>query len=288
MTNQGFQNVKDSLQSGFSAQNLLMTAGITVGVDLATQVMRGDNPSLGAALRTVASAEFVGSVGGSVMGAAAGSFFVPFLSAVPVVGGVLGALAPAFGSVAGSSMGAYLAGDLRNGRFSIREAFRRIDWVGVTGQAIGSTAGAALGSALGPIGTIAGGMIGGYLGNWAAQRIAGMFGRDQVANLPEMKMPTGSSSPVSGFTGPVTIGGSDPVISDKAPAAPSQGSVAAAPVAPAGPGATEQVQMAYSKYQELYQLYNEMLRQGRNEDALEVAAAMNEAKAAYDSLRNEN
>jgi hypothetical protein len=288
MVNQGFQNVKDSLKSGFSAKNLLITAGITVGVDLATQIMRGEKPSAKKALKTICSAEFVGGVGGAVVGAAAGSFFVPFLTAIPVVGGALSALAPAFGSIVGSSMGAYMAGDLKNGRFSIKEAFKRIDWVGVTGQAIGSTVGAALGSALGPIGTIAGGMIGGYLGNWAAQKIAGLFGKGQSAQLPEMAMPTGTGNPLGGYQGgEVSIGGDELVIND-----------AAAPIVTGGDdilviGGDEavigdyesEVALAYSKYQELYKLYNEMLRQGRQEDAISVAEAMNKAKKEYDDLR---
>jgi hypothetical protein len=285
MTQQGFQNVKDSLKSGFSAKNLLVTAGITVGVDLATQIMRGEKPSVKKALKTVCSAEFVGGVGGAVVGAAAGSFFVPFLTAIPVVGGALSALAPAFGSIVGSSMGAYLAGDLKNGKFSIKEAFKRIDWVGVTGQAIGSTVGAALGSALGPIGTIAGGMIGGYLGNWAAQKIAGMFGRGQ-ANLPELAMPTGGGSSVGGFSGPVTIGGNATLGNDAAPVSGEDVVVIGGNAGAVVGDYESEVALAYSKYQELYKLYNEMIRQSRQADALAVADAMNKAKREYDELRN--
>ncbi|MDN5278401.1 MAG: hypothetical protein PWR01_2366, partial [Clostridiales bacterium] len=272
---------------GFSAKNLLVTAGITVGVDLATQIMRGEKPSAKKALKTVCSAEFVGGVGGAVVGAAAGSFFVPFLTAIPVVGGALSALAPAFGSIVGSSMGAYMAGDLKNGRFSIKEAFKRIDWVGVTGQAIGSTVGAALGSALGPIGTIAGGMIGGYLGNWAAQKIAGIFGKGKAAQLPEMAMPTGTGNPMGGYTGgEITIGGDE--VADIG-AGPIVGQdeemvVIGGDAAVVGDYESE-VALAYSKYQELYKLYNEMLRQNRQEDALSVAEAMNKAKKEYDDLR---
>ncbi|MDD2999842.1 MAG: hypothetical protein PHV05_12330 [Candidatus Riflebacteria bacterium] len=284
MTNQGVQNVKDSLKSGFSAKNLLVTAGITVGVDLATQIMRGEKPSVKKALKTVCSAEFVGGVGGAVLGAAAGSFFVPFLSAVPVVGGVLSALAPSFGSIIGSSVGAYVAGDLKNGKFSIREAFKSIDWVSVTGQAIGSTAGAALGSFLGPVGTVVGGMVGGYLGNWAAKKIAGLFRKDKSANMPELAMPTGTGTPVGGGA-VVTIGGDEAVVSDAAPAVSGDDTVVIG-----GDGVVigdyeSEVALAYSKYQELYKLYNDMLTQGRQEDALTVAASMNEAKKEYDTLR---
>jgi len=287
MVNQGFQNVKDSLKSGFSAKNLLITAGITVGVDLATQIMRGEKPSAKKALKTVCSAEFVGGVGGAVMGAAAGSFFVPFLSAIPVVGGALSALAPAFGSIVGSSMGAYMAGDLKNGRFSIKEAFKRIDWVGVTGQAIGSTVGAALGSALGPIGTIAGGMVGGYLGNWAAQKIAGMFGKGQAAQLPEMAMPTGNGNPMGGYQGgEVTIGGDDATDVGAGPIVTDDDMIVIGGDAEVVGDYESEVALAYSKYQELYKLYNEMLRQGRQEDARSVAEAMNKAKKEYDDLRS--
>ena len=284
MTQQGFQNVKDSLKSGFSAKNLLITAGITVGVDLATQIMRGEKPSAKKALKTICSAEFVGGVGGAVVGAAAGSFFVPFLTAIPVVGGVLSALAPAFGSIVGSSMGAYMAGDLKNGKFSIKEAFKRIDWVGVTGQAIGSVAGAALGSCLGPIGTIAGGMIGGYLGNWAAQKVAGMFGRGQAANLPAMT--TGGTS-VGGFGETITIGGGAATVgNDVAPPVSGNDVLVIGGNSGAVVGEYEsEVALAYSKYQELYKLYSEMINQNRQADALAVAEAMNQAKKEYDTLR---
>ncbi|RCK78778.1 MAG: hypothetical protein OZSIB_1131 [Candidatus Ozemobacter sibiricus] len=283
MTNQGFENVKNSLKSGFDPKNILVTAGITIGVDLATQIMRGEKPSAKKALKTVCSAEFAGGVVGSVTGAAAGSFFVPFLSAVPVVGGVLAALAPTFGSIVGGSVGAYLAGDLKNGRFSLREAFKRIDWIGVTGQTIGSTLGATLGSALGPVGTILGGIVGGYVGNWAAHKIAGLFGKDRGPAGTTVSMPTGSN-PLGGYnggsvtvgnpTGTTTSGGtpSDPVI------------VIGGDAEPVGTYASE-VQLAYARYQELYNLYKEMLGQGRQEEALKVAAEMNKAKAEYDRLR---
>lgn len=48
-----------------------------------------------------------------------------------------------------------------------------------------------------------------------------------------------------------------------------------------------EVALAYSKYQELYKLYSEMLRQNRQADALAVAEAMNKAKKEYDDLRSQ-
>ena len=292
MTGQGVQNVKDSLKSGFSAKNILMTAGITVGVDLATQILSGEKPSLRKAVKTVVSAEFAGGVVGSVTGAAAGSFFTPFLTAIPVVGGVLSALAPTFGSIVGGSVGAYLAGDLKNGRFSIKEAFKQINWVGVAGQTIGSTAGAMLGSMIfPPFGTIIGGIAGGMLGNWAANKLAGLFGKGKNDSYGSIGMPVGSN-PFGGaaagaqVSGPVSIGsvagstgGEIPVSGAQSPEITISGEAA-----PMGTYSSE-VQLAQAKYQELYKLYNEMLTQGRQADAMKVAQEMNKAKAEYESLK---
>ena len=286
MTKQGVQNVKDSLKSGFSAKNILMTAGITVATDVATQIMRGEQPSLKKALKTVCCAEFAGSVVGSVTGAAAGSFFTPFLSAIPVVGGALSALAPAFGSIVGSSVGAYLAGDIKNGRFSIKNAFAAIDWAGVVGQTIGSVAGSALGSCLGPVGTIIGGIVGGYVGNWAAQKLKSWFGgRDSYGSIG---MPVGTTTMGSVVANDVTIGSVAGNVTTEIPVAMS----AEVPVEEISVSQETQgtyssdLQLAEAKYQELYKLYNDLLSQGRQEDALKVAQEMNKAKSDYESLKN--
>ena len=295
MAGQGVQNVKDSLKSGFSAKNLLVTAGITVGVDLAKQIMTGEKPSFRKAIKTVASAEFAGSVVGSVTGAAAGSFFTPFLTAIPVVGGVLSALAPTLGSIVGGSVGAYLAGDLKNGRFSLKAAFKAIDWVGVAGQTVGSTLGAMLGSMVfPPIGTIVGGMVGGYLGNWAAHKIAGLFGkgRQPTTGFGSPAFPVGtnpydaSQAIGSSVSMGATAGGSEIAVSgDQAAPVDSNAQIPiAGSLEPIGTYASE-VQLAYAKYQELYKLYNELLAQGRQEDAMKVASEMNKAKSEYDTLR---
>jgi hypothetical protein len=285
MTNQGVQNVKDSLKTGFSPKNLLVTAGITVGVDLATQIMRGEKPSLKKAVKVVASAEFAGGVVGSVTGAAAGSFFVPFLSAIPVVGGVLSALAPTFGSVVGGSVGAYLAGDIKNGKFSIREAFRRVDWIGVGGQTIGSTVGALLGSALGPVGTVIGGMVGGFIGNWAAHKIAGLFGYGKDSGGFNIGMPIGTNPRTSDDAGSISIGGSAEIPVSGNAYSPSAAEVTVSGDASAIGNYASEVQLAYARYEELYKLYQEMIAQGRQQDAMKVAQEMNKAKSEYENLK---
>ena len=286
MTKQGVQNVKDSLKSGFSAKNILMTAGITVATDVATQIMRGEQPSLKKALKTVCCAEFAGSVVGSVTGAAAGSFFTPFLSAIPCVGGALSALAPAFGSIVGSSVGAYLAGDIKNGRFSIKNAFAAIDWAGVVGQTIGSVAGSALGSCLGPVGTIIGGIVGGYVGNWAAQKLKSWFG-GKGQSYGSIGMPVGTTTMGSVVASDVSIGSVAGTPTTEIPVAMSaEVPVSEISVSQETKGTySSDLQLAEAKYQELYKLYNEMLSQGRQEDALKVAQEMNRAKSEYESLK---
>jgi len=289
MTKQGVQNVKDSLKSGFSAKNILMTAGITVATDVATQIMRGEQPSLKKALKTVVCAEFAGSVVGSVTGAAAGSFFTPFLSAIPVVGGVLSALAPTFGSVIGSSVGSYLAGDLKNGRFSIKNALKSIDWAGVVGQSIGSTAGAALGSCLGPVGTIIGGIVGGYAGNWIAQKLKTWFG-GKGESYGSIGMPVGTTTMGSVVSSEVAIGSVAGGSSTEIPVAmsaevPVEEVEVSASANNLGASYSSEVQYAEARYMELYKLYQEMLSQGRQQDAIQVADQMNKAKAEYESLK---
>ena len=235
-------------------------------------------------------AEFAGGVVGSVTGAAAGSFFVPFLTAVPVVGGVLSALAPTFGSIVGGSVGAYLAGDLKNGRFSIKEAFKQIDWVGVAGQAVGSTAGAMLGSMIfPPFGTIIGGIAGGMLGNWAAKKLAGLFGKGGTSygsiGMPVGSNPFGGAAAGSQVSGPVTIGSVAGNTGLEIPVSGAQSPEIAISGDTAMGTYSSEVQLAEAKYKELYKLYNEMLTQGRQADAMKVAQEMNKAKAEFETLK---
>ena len=101
-------------------------------------------------------------------------------------------------------------------------------------------------------------------------------------------MPVGTNpiSQAGDYSGSVTIGGvaggaEIPVSGDQA-AAPS---VSIAGDATTSGTYASEVQLAYAKYQELYRLYNEMLAQGRQEDAMKVAEEMNKAKAEYDKLK---
>jgi hypothetical protein len=183
-----------------------------------------------------------------------------------------------------------MAGDIKNGRFSIKEAFKRVDWVGVTGQAIGSTVGAALGSCLGPVGTVLGGMVGGYFGNWAAHKIAGFFGKGE-ANLPTIQMPSStgySGLKVGGNTEGITLGGDDVTsvtISDAV--VPATANEEEEEKEKAVVAANEDdITAAYIEYTDYYNEYSKLIQAGKTSEALEVSKKMNAAKAKYDALRS--
>ncbi len=186
---QGWDNAKASIKSSFSVKNVAMTAGISIGVNLASQVLRGDKVNVKSAFQAIASAQFVGNVVGSGMGAAAGHLVAPIIQAfvpIPIVGAIAGSLIPTMASIAGGQFGGNLGA-----KMSFKEAIKALDPVAIAGQAVGSTVGAMLGSMI-PIpyvGTVLGGMIGGILGEKLFTGIAKLFGRDK-------KKPA-SSSPVS-------------------------------------------------------------------------------------------
>jgi hypothetical protein len=138
-----------------------------------------------------------------------------------------------------------------------------------------------------PFGTIIGGIAGGMLGNWAAQKIAGLFGKGKTS-YGSIGMPVGSN-PMGGAAvadqGPVSIGSVAGGVEIPVSGAQAPEITIAGDAAPMGSYASE-LQLAEAKYQELYKLYNEMLSQGRQADAMKVAQEMNKAKAEYEALKS--
>lgn len=172
---EGTQNAKQSLKNSFSFTNLAVTTTVAVGTNLAINMIKGEKPSLGKAVKAVASLEFAGSVMGSALGAAGGQFAASMVrSFVPgPIGALVGAVIPVmFGSAAGQ-MGSSLAGDLKRGQFSLGKAWKSIDKVDLLGSSIGSTIGMALGAPIPIIGPIIGGIVGGFLGSKIAKWISG-------------------------------------------------------------------------------------------------------------------
>lgn len=193
----GVTQAADSIKQSFSVKNVAVTAGTSIAVNLASQIMSGEKPSLQTAFRSVASLQFVGNVVGSSLGAAAGHVFAPLISTfvpIPVVGTLAGALIPTMTGMFGGSFGGNLGAGM-----SFKNALKALDPVAITGQAVGSTIGSMLGSMI-PIpfvGTMIGGIVGGIVGEKIFSGIAKLFGYNKVAKKPEkpgiMQQPPTSS-----------------------------------------------------------------------------------------------
>lgn len=198
----GVQNAGNSLKSSFSAKNVAMTAGTSIAINLASQLMNGEKVSLKSAVQAVASMQFVGNFVGSSLGAAGGQLVVPLVQTfVPgIVGTLAGALIPTVTSLVGGNIGSSLGAGA-----SFKEAIKNIDMVAVSGQAVGSMLGSMLGSLI-PIpvvGTMLGSIVGGILGEklFTSVRslIQKLFGSKKAA-AAEVKIPTNSTSAQSSVT----------------------------------------------------------------------------------------
>lgn len=170
----GVKNAGNSLKNSFSARNVAITAGTSIAINLASQLMNGEKVSLNSALKAVTSMQFVGNFVGSSLGAAAGQVVVPLIRTfVPGIAGTLaGALIPSLTSLVGGNIGSNLGSGL-----TFKESLKSMDMVAISGQAIGSTLGAMLGSLI-PIpviGTMLGGIIGGIVGEKLFTAVRNLF-----------------------------------------------------------------------------------------------------------------
>lgn len=172
----GMQNAAQSIKQSFSAKNLAMTAGTSIAINLASQIMNGEKVSLKTAAKSVASLQFVGNVVGSSLGAAAGQVVAPLIQTfvpIPIVGTIAGALIPTMTSLVGGSLGGNLGAGM-----SFKDALKSLDPVAIAGQAAGSTLGAMLGTMI-PIpvvGTMLGSIVGGIIGEKLFTSVAKLFG----------------------------------------------------------------------------------------------------------------
>ncbi len=190
----GFKNAADSIKQSFSVKNLAMTAGTSIAINLASQLMNGEKVSVKTAVKSVASMQFVGNVVGSSLGAAAGQVFVPLIQTfvpIPVVGALAGALIPTMTALVGGSLGGNLGAGM-----SFKNALKALDPVAIAGQAAGSALGAMLGSMI-PIpivGTMLGSIVGGIIGEKLFSGIARLLGyrkksQDQQAQSSSVNYP---------------------------------------------------------------------------------------------------
>lgn len=249
-------------RGGAAWQNLALAGGLTIGVNVLSDIANGRPVDIKKAVGSVFRREFAGAYVGGALGAAGGALAQGVLSAVPVVGPILGAFMPALGGIVGGQLGASLMGQTRDGKFSLKDALKTIDPVQVAGQAIGSTIGAMIGSLI-PIpvvGTVLGGMVGGWLGGKAATFIAGLFGRepkDNSGNVVGRSQTTGST------------GGSTSTVDP-------------------GSFSAREAQKAYQDYIAAYNRLTDLMTAGKG-DTPEAQDAYKEYKASkekYESLTN--
>ncbi|HNX77699.1 MAG TPA: hypothetical protein PLM07_07545 [Candidatus Rifleibacterium sp.] len=183
----GVKNAAASIKQSFSVKSLAMTAGTSIAINLASQLMNGEKVSMKSAFQSVASLQFVGNVVGSSLGAAAGQVFVPLIQTfcpIPIVGTIAGALLPTMTSLVGGSLG----GNLGSG-MGFKQALKALDPVAIAGQALGSTLGAMLGSMI-PIpvvGTMLGSIVGGIVGEKVFTGIAKLLGYRKNQQATENK-----------------------------------------------------------------------------------------------------
>ena len=192
---QGVRQAADSIKQSFSVKNMAVTAGTSIAINLASQLMNGEKPSFKTASQAVFSMRFLGNFVGSSLGAAAGQVVVPLIQAFApaVVGSIAGALIPSMTALVGGNLGSSLGSGM-----TFKESLKAIDWVAVSGQSIGSVLGSMLGAMI-PIpvvGSMLGGILGGIIGEKVFTKVASWFRRDNKAKqaLPNVYMPAGKSS----------------------------------------------------------------------------------------------
>lgn len=185
----GLQNAASSIKQSFSVKNMAMTAGTSIAINLASQIMNGEKPSLKVAAKSIASLQFVGNVVGSTMGAAAGQVVTPLIQAfvpIPVIGAIAGALIPTMTALVGGSLGGNLGAGM-----SFKAALKSLDPVAIAGQSVGSTIGAMLGTMI-PIpvvGTMIGSIVGGIVGEKIFSGIAKLFGYKKKSKISQTQSP---------------------------------------------------------------------------------------------------
>lgn len=216
----GFKNAAGSIKQSFSAKNLAMTAGTSIAINLASQLMKGEKVSVKSAVQAVASMQFVGNIVGSSLGAAAGQVFVPLIQTfvpIPIVGTIAGALLPTITALVGGSLGSNLGAGM-----AFKMAIKALDPVAIAGQAAGSTIGAMLGSMI-PIpivGTMIGSIVGGIVGEKLFSVIARLFGYRKGTSkavqqpTPTLQQPAYNASIQTADTLPVRINTPRPINND--------------------------------------------------------------------------
>jgi hypothetical protein len=190
----GMREFKNSFSGVGTPGWLLGKFGVEMGYHLVDCATNGEKPSVVKVVKSMATADYLARTAGGLLGGAAGSVFVPFLSAVPVFGGLLANFVPTFTYYLGADMaGEGLAG-LKNGKFSFKNYFKTLDWTAMLAGSAGWTIGSMLGSAVfPPIGSIVGGMLGDIVATKLLEKFRKW--RSGSDSSPPL-MPTGTGGPI--------------------------------------------------------------------------------------------
>ncbi len=275
----GVQNASNSLKNSFSVKNVAVTAGTSIAINLASQLMNGEKVSLKTAAKAVASMQFVGNFVGSSLGAAAGQLVVPLVQTfVPgIVGTLAGALIPSITSLVGGNIGSSLGSG-----YSLKEAIKSVDLVAVSGQAIGSMLGSMLGSLI-PIpvvGTMLGGIVGGILGEKLFTGIRNLFKKKETKS-PEISTPTGETSSTNSYSSNQSYKGN----------VNSSNSSAALRISEeldsiSYSNMTSDMRVLKDDYEKAYKNYVEASASGDSAKAKEALNVFKKAKLAYEQALN--
>jgi len=265
----GMVEFKNSFAGVGSPAWILEKFGIEFGYHLIESAMKGEKPDLIKVAKSMATADYLAQTAGSVLGTAAGSFFIPVVSSVPIFGGFLTQFIPALGYFFGSKLaGSGLAG-IKNGGFSFKDFFKKLDWTAMIAGTIGWTAGSLLCSAIFPP---IGGIVGGMLGDIIAGKLLEKFRKWRNDSAP----PT------------TTRGG--PIIRPEA--------VAQANYFPTGRNSSEtliegsiavsnkeKIMEITQKYEALYLKYQQKFLSAKKEELKAISQEMNRLKLQLELLR---
>ncbi|MBI2945469.1 MAG: hypothetical protein HYY25_14850, partial [Candidatus Wallbacteria bacterium] len=160
----------------------LIAAGTNIMLSLGRQLMNGEKPDLGAAIKGIATPQFLLGTAGAAIGAYAGSKFA--LSKMGLILTTkLGSFLPPVGRVFLQMLPAMAGGAL--GSTLLSGGFKEADWLQIGAETIGSTLGAALAMSLFPGMGIFGQISAGMMGAEAAKFILKMIRGDPKSETAE-------------------------------------------------------------------------------------------------------
>ena len=278
----GVQNAGNSLKNSFSVKNIAVTAGTSIAINLASQLMNGQKVSIKEAAKAVASMQFVGNFVGSSLGAAAGQVVVPLVKTfVPgIVGTLAGALIPTVTSLAGGNIGSSLG----SGK-TLKESLKSLDWVAISGQAIGSTLGSMLGSLI-PIpviGTMLGGIVGGIVGEKLFTAVRNLFKKKTTTSTAStvLAAPTVDSSVYSNNKNNSSVKSSNSS-SQQSSSLRISDELDSIPYSNMSP----ELKALKDNYEEAYKVYTNAVASGNTNKAKKALKEFQSAKSAYESVLN--